>query len=261
MEDFKEYLKAKNLSDKTIGLYSIWVKKFLEFLNGREISKMNVSIYIKELQKIYNPNTIRCAFRVIQQFIKYNKCDFFNELCEIRLPTLEEYPRVVVKKDQYNQLQLLFDSKKWIDKRDSLIFEILFKTGLRASEILNLSKSDIFDNKIKILGKGNKTRFIFILNDLKIKLINWDFEYFLVNKKGLKLSPKQLNTIIKKNGKKINLEISPHSLRRSFCTNLIKSGCNIKVIQKMMGHNSISTTSKYIFFDEEEMLQEFKKGF
>jgi integrase/recombinase XerD len=53
-----------------------------------------------------------------------------------------------------------------------LIFEILFKTGLRASEILNLSKSDIFDNKIKILGKGNKTRFIFILNDLKIKLIN-----------------------------------------------------------------------------------------
>ncbi len=261
IEDFKEYLIAKNLSDKTIVLYIGWVKRFLKFLNGDEITKKNISIFIKEIQKIYSPNTVRCGFRIIQQFIKYKKCDFLNELSEIRLPSLEEYPRIVIKDDQYNKIQLLFDLKKWIDKRDSLIFEILFKTGLRSNEISNLSKSDILDNKIKVLGKGNKTRFIFIFSDLKKKLIDWDFEYFLVNKKGEKLSFKQLNTIVKKNGKKIDIEISPHSLRRSFCTNLIKSGCNIKVIQKMMGHKSIITTSGYIFFDEEEMLDEFKKAF
>jgi len=138
----------------------------------------------KEIQNKNNANTVQCAFRVIQQFVKYNKCDFLNELSEIRLPTFEEQPRIIIKKDQYNKLQLLFDFRKWIDRRDSLIIEILFKTGLRSNEIWNLSKADIFDNKIKVLEKENKTRFVLILNDLKDKLMNWDFEYFLVDKTG-----------------------------------------------------------------------------
>ncbi len=135
----------------------------------------------------------------------------------------------------------------------------MFKTGLRSDEILNLKKSNISENQINIIGKGNKTRVVFILDDLIFKMLNWEFDYFVSDKNGNKLSKSSLYIIIKNLGIMINKNISPHSLRRSFCTNLIKNGCNIAVVQKMMGHSSINTTTKYIFLDKDEMFSHFKK--
>ncbi len=232
---------------------------FLKFLENKELSKLNIALFIKKISKSHKPRSVRCVFKIIRQYVKFNKCDFLDELYEMRLPSFEEEPRIIIRKKDYDELQNLFNLKKWINKRDSLLLEIMFKTGLRSDEILNLRKSSIHGNKIYVLGKSNKTRYVLLLDDLKIKMLNWDFEYFTVNKNGKKLAKRTFYIIIRNLGNKINLKISPHSLRRSFCSNLIKNGCNIKVVQKMMGHSSISTTSKYIFYDEQEMLEELKK--
>ena len=151
--------------------------------------------------------------------------------------------------------------------RDRAILEVLYGCGLRVSELVNLRLSDLFFNEgfIQVLGKGNKQRLIPI-NSYTIKYINFyvehtrnhqivqsDYEDILfLNRRGKKLTREMIFTIIKQIKLKLgwNKKISPHTFRHSFATHLLQNGADLRAIQQMLGHESITTTEIYVHVND-----------
>ena len=126
--------------------------------------------------------------------------------------------------------------------------------------MLIFNKKDIYDNnKYRILGKGNKIRTIY-LNDYLVSLLdNWKPNRIAISKNNKLLTIKQINIIIKKlSSTYFNKLLTPHSLRRSFATNLLKSNINIEIVRRTLGHSNINTTSRYIQYTDDEILNEIK---
>lgn len=253
-----KYLKNKNLSNNTIKTYLIWINKWFKFINKKTINKKIFILFIKELQKQnLKPNSIKLAYCCIKNFLKFEKYKFIRNL-EIKLPSEEKLEKNLVNRNiLINELKKL-NMNNFYEKRLFIIIYLLLNTGIRAFELLSLKWENIHKNKIYIKGKCNKYRFVFI-DEIFFNYIKNERKGFLVTKQNLKkgISQKQLNLIIKKFSNKINENFTPHDLRRSFCTHLIKNGCNIKTVQKLMGHSNISITSRYIFTTEEEMFESY----
>ena len=145
-----------------------------------------------------------------------------------------------------------------LGQRDRLILELLYATGVRVSELVNIKLSDIRGRELKILGKGNKERYVefgdyadeilkLYLNDGYQKLNKKNSEYLLLNKNYTRLTDRGvrfiLDNIITKTS--INKNISPHMIRHSFATHLLNEGCDLLSVQQLLGHASLSATSIY----------------
>ena len=158
----------------------------------------------------------------------------------------------------YSELETLLsipNQNTFLGVRNALILELLYSTGVRVSELVNIKISDIdFNNKkIIVLGKGNKERMVLfgsITYDLLIKYLskrNSNCEYLLVNKNGLKLTDRGVRYIIDQIVKEssLKLKVSPHTLRHTFATHLLNNGAELKSVQELLGHESIATTGIY----------------
>ena len=164
---------------------------------------------------------------------------------------------------EYNELEEIFkvpDLNTPLGKRDSLILEMLYATGMRVGELVNIKVSDInHSNKtIKILGKGNKERLAYYnkitekrLNDYlengRPKLIKKSTDYLFLNNSGDKLTTRGVELILDKTIKKTSLSkhLTPHMLRHSFATHLLNEGCDLLSVQELLGHASLSATNIY----------------
>ena len=143
--------------------------------------------------------------------------------------------------------------------RDKVILSILYSSGLRVSELVNLLINDIdFDERtIRIRGKGDKDRIVLFDKDTKelieqyLNIRDSDSEYLFINKNGNKLSSRYIQLMIKKYAKEAGIEkkVTPHILRHSFATHLLKNGVDIRAIQQLLGHASLSTTQIYTSVD------------
>jgi len=255
LEEYKAWLELQGKSKNTIKTYSIPIKKLLEFLKKHEKIE-NIDIYFlkeylnKEIllrflinvkrERNLDPNSIRLYVRAISSFLKFiEREDLIKYLkapkTDKRLPkyiTYEEFQEIlkVVKK-----------------KRDRLILLLLFYTGVRVSELVNLKKNDIMLNEgfIRVYGKGGKERIVPIPSFL-IK----ELEEYLKGVNGEKLfdiSTRQVERIVKKYAEKagIKKKVTPHVLRHSLATLLITNGIDIRYIQEILGHSSVSTTQIY----------------
>ena len=197
------------------------------------------------------------ALRGFYKFLQNNNKIENNPFSLINLPKKEKkLPRFFF----YNELEELFNTPKLntpLGQRDRLILEMLYATGVRVSELVNIKVSDISDRTIKILGKGNKERIVrfgdyceeilkMYLNDGHYKL-NSSSEYLFLNNNGGQLTDRGVRYLLDKIIEKTTIEkkISPHMLRHSFATHLLNEGCDILTVQELLGHESLTATSIY----------------
>lgn len=267
LEDYLNYLEyQKNYSKHTIESYKQDIVEYLEYLDEKHIKLLKVKYdeiraYLKYLSDKKDINsTISRKISALRSFYKYlqnnNKIEN-NPFSLINLPKKEKkLPRFFY----YNELEELFNTPKLntpLGQRDRLILEMLYATGVRVSELVNIKISDISDRTIKILGKGNKERIVrfgeyceeilkMYLNDGHYKL-NSSSEYLFLNNSGGQLTDRGVRYLLDKIISKTTIEkkISPHMIRHSFATHLLNEGCDILTVQELLGHESLTATSIY----------------
>ena len=266
---YLDYLKYnKNYSDKTIKNYKLDLKDYFHFLeqeslNYQEVTYEDLRYLFKHFESLKLSNkSIRRHISSIKGFYRYltleNKV-LDNPFLYVSLPKKEsKLPRYLT----YEELLEIFQEmplKTNYDLRNRLILEFLYATGIRVSDIISISISDLdfFNQSVKILGKGKKTRIVYY-NDVVKKLLEKYLDiypklnkkglpYLFLNQKGDPLTTSGVSYIINQVIKKISFKkhITPHMLRHSFATHLLNNGCDLSTVQELLGHSSISTTGIY----------------
>ena len=184
-------------------------------------------------------------------------------------PILGEHLPEVLSTEEVDQLQNSIDLSKWEGHRNRAIIEILFSCGLRVSELINLKLSNIYiiERYIRVIGKGSKERLIPISDKALYELELWfrdrnimnikpgEQDYVFLNRRGAHLTRTMILIMIKKQAELAGIKktISPHTLRHSFATELLRGGADLIAIQAMLGHESVSTTEIYTHIDRESL--------
>ena len=274
-EEFLKYLKEeKNYSDLTILDYDEDLNEFLNLVNKdvAKIEKDDIKVYLTILFKHNNKSsTISRKISSLKSFYKYLNLKGImshNPMSTIKYPKKE---KLLPKFIQYNELEELLKVSKEgkFGDRNNLIIELLYDTGVRVSELVNIKISDIdFDNKkIRIMGKGSYERFAFFgengyialkkyMDGLRIQLLdNKSSDFLILNKDGGKITPRGVAKIIDSMIKNtsLKLKISPHTLRHTFATHLLDNGCDIRSVQEMLGHKNINSTQVYTHVTSERL--------
>ena len=178
----------------------------------------------------------------------------------------------------YNELEELFaacDTSTSLGQRNLAILEVLYATGTRVSELINIKLEDInfSEKQIKVLGKGNKERIVFLgeyavdaledyLNDGYLFLNKYNLDYVFLNHLGNKITRRGIEDILTKLIKKTSIDkkISPHMIRHSFATHLLNEGCDLESVQEMLGHESISATAIYTHVTDDRIKEIYFKA-
>lgn len=278
---FKTYLLIdKKYSNNTIVSYENDLKKFEHYSKKKinDISKQDIMNVLKKLQEENLSNssinhfvtTLRTFYKflIINNIVKENIMDFISS------PKREKHlPRVLSENEIDKLLNIpLTDHYSY---RNKAILELMYATGLRVSELINLKVNDIDLNMaiLKTIGKGAKERIIplgdYALNYLKIYineyrslLIKKDLnDYLFLNNHGNKLTRQGLFKILNKLAREqdIKAEISPHTLRHSFATHLLNGGADLRSIQELLGHSDISTTQIYTHISNQKLNEDYHK--
>ncbi len=218
MEHWRKYLVKNNYSKHTVRVYIGVINRLGEkYKDIRWIRKFI-------LTSSSEPNTVNLYYNVILSFMKFKKDHRREQLMLLKLPASQQKYYVILSKKEIYQ-----KTANWeICKRQAMI-RYLFTTGIRASEINNIS--EVTADWIKINGKGNKTRFV--IHDYKLYCAAFPLD---VSLKCLRDWVKNI----------LGNDFTPHSLRRSFATHLLKSGANPKMVMTQMGHSKIETTFRYL---------------
>lgn len=287
LEEYLEYLKyQKNYSDYTIKNYGSDIIQYLEFIRQQKLSFKEIEykhirlylMYLKEDKKETNSSIDR-KISGLKGFYKYltNEGYIDNNIFSLvnGLKKEKKLPRYF----EYNELEELFnvpDIRTPLGQRDRVILELLYASGIRVGELVNIKKNDIDqkDKSITILGKGNKERLVrygqycdemlqLYLNDGYNKLNIEDTNYIFLNNNGKPITERGirylLDKIIKNTSVKKN--ISPHMLRHSFATHLLNEGCDLLTVQKLLGHESISATQVYTHVSTDRLKEVYYSSF
>jgi integrase/recombinase XerD len=264
-------LYNKNLNGKTIKAYQIDLKQFFEF-SDFEYNKEKIKSYITHLHKSYKIKTVKRKIATLKAFTHFL---VFEEIIQInpfdKIKTSFKEPLILPKTIPINTINEILksayydltvantDYEKMCAIRDIAVLELLFATGARVSEICSLKPENvnISDKYIKIWGKGSKERIIHTGNNDKIlsiiqyqkkkkKYINAS-GFFFMNKLRNRLREQSVRIIINRHAARAGFEkhITPHMFRHSFATLLLEEGVDIRYIQKIVGHSSITTTQIY----------------
>ncbi len=277
IRDFQLFLKIeRGLSQNTIDSYTRDLEKLLVFLEQNEINCSPISIdditvqqFIYDVAKKVNPRSQARIISGLRSFFDYL---IFEDYRETNPTDLIEAPKIgrklpdTLSEGEINKLISAIDLSHPQGERNRTILETLYSCGLRVSELITLKISDLFFDEgfIKVTGKGNKERFVPIhytaqkyislyINEIRSHLNpTKGFEDTLfLNRRGKGLTRQMIFIILKNLSVKINLnkKISPHTLRHSFATHLLKNGADLRAIQQMLGHESITTTEVYVHLD------------
>lgn len=297
---FLSYLKNNlNYSDNTIKSYSQDITLFENFLLDKKIDyrylkkdDIRFFMYTRLSKTTYrgnkeSPRTLRrrlSSLKKYYEFLYQKKYVTSNPFLLIVRPKKQDKLPEVLYKSQIDKL--LEENSKRNDKlkdRDVALLELMYSSGLRCSEVTNLMNNNIdFSSRyMRIIGKGNKERIVPFSQKAKEAMINYAkdlrvsllkengvdlrYPYFFLNNKGQKLTPRGLeyifNEIIKKTGLTFGFSLHPHVLRHTFATHLLDNGADLRMIQELMGHESIGTTSIYAHVSKEKVKEEYNKYF
>ena len=206
----------------------------------------------------------------------FEKLIDFNPLINIESPKQQRNLPSTLSENEINILIKNIDMKKNESERNIAIIETLYGCGLRVSELINLKISDLFFNEdfIKVTGKGNKQRLVPICainisyinkymenSRKKLKINPLHSDILFLNRRGNSISRAMIFTIIKNLSKEsgFNKKISPHTFRHSFATHLLENGADLKTIQQLLGHESITTTEIYMHLDNKTLFNVMNK--
>lgn len=268
LEKYLKYLKyQKNYSDFTICSYENDILEFLSFLKEHNLDILNIDytntkIFLKELNNKKNKTSTLSrkisSLRSFYNFLINNNYLDNNPFILVKLPKKEKHlPRFF----QYNELEQLLsipDLNTALGQRDKAILEVLYASGIRVSELINIKITDINGEEIKVFGKGSKERIVMIgdyardsldlyLNNGYKTLNKKNNSYLFLNSNGEKLTTRGIRYILDKIIKQTSLDkkISPHMLRHTFATHLLNEGCDLLSVQELLGHENLSTTAIY----------------
>lgn len=259
----------RKLSSDTIKAYRIDLQQFAVFVNWIWPDRNLLSSYVKYLNQNFAPRSVKRKIASIRAFYHELKLDGtleespFDKL-HIRIQSPKQLPRIIPNQIVHDLLQCAYGAYSPNHRdilRDIMVLELLFSTGLRVSELCALSKDTFIleDSELRLLinGKGSKERVLQIVTPELLKLVRiycHEFQteiqtqgFILFNQRGKPLSPQSVRRIIQKYLNKIGVEyhVTPHMFRHTFATSLLEAGVDIRYIQSLLGHSSISTTQIY----------------
>jgi integrase/recombinase XerD len=287
IRDYQLYLKIeRGLAKNTIESYSRDLEKLTLFLTENEIDFTPISIdavTVKEfnyaIAKKINPRSQARIISGLRSFFDYL---VFEDYRETNPTDLIEAPKIgrklpdTLSEYEINELISAVDLSHPQGERNRTILETLYSCGLRVSELITLKISDLFfeEGFIKVTGKGNKERYVPIhynaqkyitiyITEIRshLKPAKSFEDTLFLNRRGKGLTRQMIFTILKELAVKINLnkKISPHTLRHSFATHLLKNGADLRAIQLMLGHESITTTEVYLHLDSSDLKEVVEK--
>lgn len=282
IEEFLRYLLIdKGYSNNTIESYKTDLDKFLEYNKGKtisDISNNDLKNYVKWLkenklnEKSISRN-ISCLrsfykFLVIEKYTKNNIAD------SVYLPKIKKMlPTTLTEEEVTNLLDV--DLTDCFSYRNKAMLEVMYATGMRVSELVNLKLNDIdlSQDIIRVFGKGSKDRIvpigdyakeyltIYLKEYRSFMLKKYNNDYVFLNNHGSKMTRQGFFKIIKKlaSEKGIKKELSPHTIRHSFASHLLKYGADLRTIQELLGHSDISTTQIYTHLTNEELRKNYEE--
>lgn len=274
IKDYQNYLKIeRGLSPNSIVNYTMDLEKLQSYLDEYSIAEKPVHIrretvqeFIYSIAKVVTPRTQARIISGLKGFFNYL---VFEDYREDNPMDLIETPKIgrklpdTLSETEINSLIAAIDLSKPEGERNRAIIETLYGCGLRVSELINLKLSDLYfdEDFIQVTGKGNKQRFVPISginqkyiniyrNEVRVHLpIQKEHEDIVfLNRRGKQLTRAMIFTIVKQLAEKVGLQknISPHTFRHSFATHLLENGADLRAIQQMLGHESITTTEVYM---------------
>ena len=287
INDYLDYLKyQKNYSEYTIISYKDDIEEFFNYIESENLDYKSVVysdirfylMFLKD-EKKDNNSSIDRKLSSLRGFYKYLANEGIVKTNVFSLVNGPKKAKKLPRYFEYNELEEMFnipDTKTSLGQRDLLLLEMLYATGVRVGELVNIKVSDIdINNKnILILGKGNKERYVQFgeycqdalinyLNDGRILLNTNKEEYLFLNNNGGVLTERGvryiLDKIIKQTG--INKNISPHMIRHSFATHLLNEGCDLLTVQKLLGHESIAATQIYTHVTTDRLKEVYYRSF
>ena len=272
---YVRYLRLeRGYSENTVEAYTHDIDYLLNYLRNENLKTEDV-----KLDNLENFAAVLYEFGIasssqarilcgVRSFFKYLVIsgilkDDPSELLEA--PTVGEHLPEVLSTEEIARMEAAIDLSKWEGQRNKAIIELLFSCGLRVSELVNLKFNDIFerDKFLRIIGKGDKERLVPIsesaLHEIKLWLYDRNLmkikpgeqDYVFLNRRGAHLTRTMILIMIKRTAEEagITKTVSPHTLRHSFATELLKGGADLRAIQEMLGHENIKTTQIYTHID------------
>ena len=279
LNKFVIYLKdERNYSDYTITNYSIDIEEFYIFLKKENITRLQDVDY-KMLRKYlnymtenkYSNKTISRKLSSLRTFFKYLvKKEIINNNPMILISNPKEEKKLP-KYLNYGEIEKILEipnKETTLGLRNACILEILYSTGIRVSELVNLKISDIdfYNKKIRVLGKGNKERIVLFGNrcenllkryikESRVVLNKKKLEYLFLNNLGQNISVRSIENIIDKIEKEacLKFSISPHVFRHTFATHLLDNGADLNSVKELLGHENLNTTAIYTHVSNERL--------
>jgi integrase/recombinase XerD len=275
--NFKNFLRIdKGLSDNTIEAYLYDVSVLENYISKQGESLLTVTLedipgFLQSLnEKINETSQARrlSGIRAFYKYLLYEDLILNNPFDLIESPKLTRKLPQTLSFEEIERIEEAFDLSKPENFRNKTIIETLYSCGLRVSEVVNLKKSNLFFKQdfITVIGKGDKQRLVPIGSYAKKLIIMYidsyrvhlpiqkgHEDYVFLNRRGKKLSRVSVFTMIKQavQDAGIHKEVSPHTFRHSFATHLLEGGADLRSIQTMLGHESITTTEIYTHIDRE----------
>lgn len=263
----------RSLSNNTLNAYISDLKKLISFCENKDLTTLTKTVI---LEFINNLNTLglspRSTARIISSLKTFYKQQILNETMDanpmqsIKTPKLSKKLPDVLSYDEILKMMEFIDFTKLAGERDKTIVMLLYGGGLRVSELVSLKVNDLFVDEgfIKVKGKGSKERLVpigaktinqvsYYVESYRNKVARDDSKnYLILNQRGGSLSRISVFNLIKKLALEAGIKkaISPHTLRHSFATTLIEAGANLRAVQQMLGHESITTTEIYTHLDK-----------
>lgn len=277
IELFRQYIQLeKSLSPKTVEAYLHDVQKLKDFIGNKkslnEVTLSDLQLFTADLydQKIEARSQARIlsGLKAFYRFLLYEKRITEDPTTLLDTPRIGRYLPVVLSIPEIESIISKIDLSSQEGHRNKAIIEVMYGCGLRVSEVVNLKLSQLYfeEGFVRIIGKGDKERLVPIgktamnaivhyTSGIRLQInIKKGFEdYLFLNRRGRKLSREMIFIIVKELAELagVNKTISPHTFRHSFATHLIEGGANLRAVQEMLGHESITTTEIYTHLDKE----------
>ena len=281
IEEYLRYLLIdKGYSTNTIESYRLDLQKFLEFNKNKDIDNISnddLKKYVKHLKEIdLNEKSISRNISCLKSFYKFliiGKYVNNNPSDSLFMPKIKKsLPKILTEDEVLKLLDITLNDN--FSYRNKAMIELMYATGLRVSELINLKLQDIDLNQniVRIVGKGNKERVIpigeyaseylekYVYNYRGSMIKQNNTEYLFLNNHGKKMTRQGFFKIIKNIAKEkgITKDLSPHTIRHSFASHLLKYGADLRTIQELLGHSDISTTQIYTHITNEELKKNYE---
>ncbi len=286
LEQFLDYFKyEKNFSKHTVSAYRRDIEQYLSFIHSKKIKYKHAdNILIRSFLAFLYQNNIKkssaarklAAVRSFYQYCVHRNWIKENPAKMVSTPKQEKNVPSFLSEEEMALFLDLPDSEKPLDMRDRAMLELLYATGLRVSELVGIDLVDVnFEERlVRVRGKGKKERIVPFGTVAEKKLRQYLQKRFLIHKgdidknpvflnyRGGRLTPRSVQRIVDEYFKKsaIKRKLSPHSLRHSFASHLLSRGADLRVIQELLGHESLATTQKYTHLDLKRLLEVYKKS-